>query len=656
MKRKINQNKSIRPKSGTNSRYETHEPAFVYMLSPEAGGKGKQSFEQMYMEDDTVIKPLHRIVNEPMDSIDILIAAPGQGKTSDIKYAFGCGNNVSRLWAEKKTVVFPVFCQGIVPEVGVGNEIIYARVKSDLEQRISSVCTRMEEEIPELRKWFDSENGQRAFFHFIRMTNPKSLEDPQMSSDAEGKMTYLEKINVAKKNDFFIYSASKLKFYLSSALVPFNKVLIFVDNIEAQSEDFRKHIVYLYTKLYACLHNYPYGEEGKTAYVNLLFSMDPATYRLLADNPTMKSIRSARKIYKEGRFDIQRYFRKKAALVPKELTRGRYKMWKETADTLDYFCEKLDGKYASMIMGIADNSIEDALKLFERILSNPYWITKDSCTDGNASSDGGYVYNNITVIRAAACGPNLVYRGEDSPIPNVLFDIGLEGGNNSILSLYIIAYFKPDTAEYRGYGADSVAISDLKRDLSDLFGDGTPEGERRLESRIDDTVKYLRSHGVLGAALDSDIAQTRLFITHKGAECWKMLAQDSVLLEMYREDYFLDYDPTKHAGANMNTSEDADRFRSSQDFMQAGRQQYIFVELYKLLMVLFQEEKQMLEQVIQNGAGSKYGALFDCEGMVEHLMRGVNQSVDFSGKTDYAEVRRERNSLEWTVNEEKARL
>ena len=655
MKRKINQNKSIRPKSGTNGRYETHEPAFRYMLSTEGGRKGKQAFEQMYMKDEKVAKTLTGIVDEPMDSFNVLIATRGQGKSADIQFVYGCGNNVSRLWHEKDTVVFPVFCQGIVPEAGSGKELMDSRIKTDLEQRISSVSTLMENEIPELRSLFDSTDGQKEFFKFIQNTNPKSLEDPKVPPDQEGKRTYLEKIRTAKENDFFIYAASKLKFYLSSPITSFNRVLIVVDNIEAQSEDYRNQLIYFYTKLYACLHNYPYGGVGKTAYVNLLISMDPITYKQLAENPSMKGIRSARKIYKEGQFDIRRYFRKKAESVPKELTQGRYRMWKEAFDTLDNFCEKLDGKYASMIMGLADNSIEAALKLFERILSNPYWITKDSCTDGNAN-EGGYVYNNITVIRAAACGPNLVYRGEDSPIPNVLFETGLDGGSNAILSLYIIAYFKPETAEYRGYGADSVEISRLKRDFSDLFGDGSQEKKDALDLRIERAVEYLGSCGVLGTTLDSGIEKQRLFITHKGAECWKMLAQDSVLLEMYREDYYLDYDPTKHAGTNTSESVEADRFRSSQDFMQAGRQQFIFVELYKLLDSLFQEEREMLRQVIKNGAGSKYGALFDCETMVEHLMSGVNRSVEFSGKAHYYEVKEQHDKLEWVVNEVKAEL
>lgn len=655
MKRKPNQNKSIRPKGGHNSQYDAHASALMYLLSPDAGGTGKPDFEQAYIPDEVTNKALMDIVENPMDSISALIGSPGQGKTSDIKHTFGCGNNVPQLWKKKRTVIFPVFCQGIILEASAGDGQAVAHAKMDMEKSVSAVCTMMEGEIAGLRDWFDSPEGQRDFCRFIRDTNPKALEDPKAAPLDEGNRSDAEKIRIAKENDFFIYVVSKLKFYLASGRTDYNRVLVIIDNIEAQSQVYRDQLVLLYMKLYACLHNYPYSGTGERAYVNLLIAIDPATYRELEQHPGMISLQSARKIYKEGCLDIQAYFRKKAAAVPKELKRNNYRMWREAEDTLDAFCGRLDGKYASMIMGLADNSVQTALKLFDRILSNPYWITKDSCTDGNAA-EGGYVYNNITVIRAVACGPNLVYRGEDSPIPNVLLNSETDDDNNSILSLYIIAYFKPETSEYRGYGANTVEISRLKSDLFDLFTDNSSVGIQQMDLRISKTLASLCTSGVIGEALGTDNKNPRLFITRKGSEIWNMLARDSVLLEMYREDYYQDYDPQKHGTEADPNNEEADRFRSSQDFMQAGRQQFIFVELYKLLHELFQLERNMLEVVIRNGAGNKYSCLFGAKTMVEHLMEGVRQSVEYSGKTGIPVVLHQRESLEREIDEIRQQL
>lgn len=657
MKRKINQNKSIRPKSGRNSRYEAHAAAFAYLLSPDAGGMGKADFEQTYIPDEAANNALMNILEYSMNSIYTFIGSPGDGKTSDIRYTFECGNNVPRLWKEKRTIVFPTFCQGIILEASTVDGSIVTQVKLDVERSVSAVCTMMEEEIVGLRTWFDSPEGQRSFCQFICETNPKVLESLKITPQDETGKNDAEKIRIAKENDFFIYVVSKLKFYLASERTDYNRVLVILDNIEAQGRTYRDQLVLLYLKLYACLQNYPYKRSGKMAYVNLLIAMNSVTYRELESHPGMIGLQSSRKIYKESGLDIQRYFQKKAAAAPKDLKQSNPKMWREAEDTLDTFCGRLDGKYASMIMGLADNSVQTALKLFDSILSNPYWITKASCTDGNMT-EGGYVYNNITVIRAVACGPNLVYRGEDSPIPNVLYDAELESGNNVLLSLYIIAYFKPGTPDYRGLGANTVELSRLKSDLSDLFGDGTSENAQQLEKRVEETLAYLCKSNVIGKALGTDTDNPELFITHKGSEIWNMYSQDSVLLEMCREDYYQEYDPRIHgriADADIDDRE-ADRFRSSQDFMQAGRQQFIFVELYKMLHELFQVEKGMLEKVVDNGAGDKYGSLFGTETMVEHLMGGVHRSVEFSGKMGVPEVIQERENLEREIDQIKSKL
>lgn len=656
MKRKPNQNKSIRPKVGHNSRYDAHAAAFMYLLSPDAGGTWKSDFEQIYISDEATNKALISIVEYPMDRINILIGARGQGKTSDIKHTFGCGNNAPRLWKEKRTVIFPAFCQSIILENGAGNVVDVAHARMDMGRSISAVCSMMEKENAGLRDWFDSPMGQCSFCQFIRDTNPKALEDPNALPQGEGERSDAELIRIAKENDFFIYVVSKLKFYLASGRTDYNRVLVILDNIEVQSQEYRNQLVLLYMKLYACLHNYPYSEPGARVYVNLLLSMAPATYREIEQHPGVIGLQSARKIYKRGSLDIQKYFKKKAAAVPKELKRNNFRMWKEAEDTLNAFCGRLDGKYASMIMGLADNSVQTALTLFERILSNPYWITKDSCTDGNAT-EGGYVYNNITVIRAVACGPNLVYRGDDSPVPNVFFDSGLDGENNSILSLYIIAYFNPETLDYLGYGANTVQKSRLNSDLMDVFHNNCNDADKQwLEGRIAQTLDYLCKIGVIGEALDTGSENPRLFITHKGSEIWNMFARDSVLLEMYREDYYQDYAPQKHRAVENLNDDEADRFRSSQDFMQAGRQQFIFVELYKLLYELFRMEEQLLDAVTSNGAENKYCCLFGKETIVGHLMEGVRQSVEFSGKTGDPDIIYHRERLEKKIDEARSKL
>lgn len=644
MKRKINQNKSARPKGGKNGMYESLSRAFDYFLNKDSGIRGRAGVEKIYIQDGKINKTLIDILESLTDSVNVLIGEPGQGKTMDIKYTFDCGNNSPKLLDSKRTVVFPVFLQSFIPDAGVGKDELMRHVREDIAKGLSAVCTMLEEETPQLRKMFESEDGKKRFCCFIQETNAKALEDPEITPENEGKRDNSDKIRTAKKNNFFIYTASKLKFYLASGLIAYNRVLIVVDNIESQSGEYRELIMSLYMKLYSCLRNFPYSGGGEEVFVNLLVTMNPATYKSMSKLPSLKELGFAKKIYKEGGIDLQKYFRLKAAAIPPELKKGRGRQLKEAADTLDIFCGKFDGKYAKMVMGLANNSIQKALEIIDDILSNPYWITRDSCTDDQA--DGPYVYNNITVLRSLACGSNLVYMGgNDAPIPNILFGDANEDGGRAVLTLYILAYFKPDTTEYRGYGAEMVDTSQLVKDFEDIFG-GT------VKEKVEGIVDQLLSCGVLGEGMDGD----GLFITHKGAEIYSLLSQDSVSMEMFREDFYQEYDPQKQERVDPSYDGDVDAFRSSQDFMQVKRQHSIFVELYKLLDFLFDSEEGLIEHVRQNRAGTKYSTLFGTKTMVGYLMIGIGLSVGFSGNTDQDDVKQQREPLEKRIREAIAKL
>ena len=107
----------------------------------------------------------------------------------------------------------------------------------------------------------------------------------------------------------------------------------------------------------------------------------------------------------------------------------------------------------------------------------------------------------------------------------------------------------------------------------------------------------------------------------KGLELWNMLAADSVLMELYREDTYQDLD-------NCKTSD----FCSSYDLMLMNKQMVIFEKIYDILLELYLDEKEMIDSSIKNGSYDKYMSLFGEKLMVEHLMTGVDKSIQYSGK------------------------
>lgn len=614
MKRKINQMAETCVTSSGYNFYENNREQYEFLLNPDPGIRERSIF---YVPDEDTNTALQRLLTENMDSYSVLIGCPGIGKTSDIRNCFQVYNSAPRFCDEIKTVILNCTFDECFPQKDDARFF-----ELEIAKRAASVCTAIEGHFTAAKEQFDSPTGQRDFQGFILKTYPEALESgaPLKAKGFEQKLQLME------EREPFIYAISKLKFYLSMQQTACERILLIVDNIEAQQQPLQDQLVRCFSRLYSCLRNVPNTVEGKRIYVNLLLSMRTDTYRRLKYSSTVFP-HGVREIRKQTHIDLGPYFRKKAG-SPRGI-RGKQKgeKCKEAETAIFTLCEKFDSKYSHMIMGLANKDVWQAMIILEKILSSPIWIGDES---------DGYIFNNITVIRAIACGKSLVYfNDEEQLIPNVLYN--LESEDNSIISLYIIAYFKNQYDRFRGGAGSSVFLTDLLRDFNDVF-----YNVPGLDTRIINTIDYLREHRILCPGIpgrkgkgDSDTEENCLYLSFLGMEIWNMLAADSVLLELYREDYYQKY-----------TSEAGGQFKSSYQLMCENNQEAIFIELYRLLYdLLTKEELPLIKAVEKCGAIKKYNSLFGGKTIVEHLAAGVARSVDFSGKSGSNAIIEYRDSL-----------
>lgn len=617
--RKINQNVINRGKSGLNPLFEEFRDEFRYLLSAGAGGAGVRC-----IQDEQTVNELTGVLRSPMDSVTVFVAKKGNGKTLDLQESYGCSNNAIVLRKDERTVVIPMFFHGLLAGKMATSRVECAEwIKRDIERQAAAASRRIEKENPAAGEWFHQESRASEFRDFIQDSNPKALENPD-DWEIESVEGMLE---TAKESEYFIYAASKLKFHLAKGPACLDRVLIVVDGVESLDESVRDMVVSQYLRFYECMRNYPAQNPGRRVYVNLVISVRPDTYSTMKAHGVFENYDEAFVIYKEHQIDLSEYFREKVAKLPEEVRAKNEARWDEALRIMTSLTEKFDKKYSNMIMGLTDLNLRHALKVCGDILSNPVWVTREARTDPNV---GGirdeYIFNNITVLRAIACGYDLVYMGsEDNLIPNVFYNT--PENDNALLSLYIMAYFVK-RHEYSGKpGAVGSRRKDVWRDFEDVFG-GQIDGLGEFNRRFEETISYLLRCGVLSGT-DEDMS-----ISSKGMEIWNMLAADSVLMELYREDYFKPYD-----------SSDEDGFKSSLNLMQEDKQESIFKELLKMLCHFLEREEAVVNAAKRRGAYNKYVSLFGDVSMTGHLLSGVNKSVDYSGKWQVSEVHEERTRL-----------
>ncbi|MCI7179555.1 MAG: hypothetical protein SOY12_08330 [Schaedlerella sp.] len=124
-----------------------------------------------------------------------------------------------------------------------------------------------------------------------------------------------------------------------------------------------------------------------------------------------------------------------------------------------------------------------------------------------------------------------------------------------------------------------------------------------------------------------------LYLSSKGEEMWRMLSQDSVLLELFREEVYRDYD-------RYDFNE-----QSSFELMEAGKQKDIFLDLLKYIEFLSYKEDDLRNSVTEKSKQKKYKEIFGTQMMVSYLLEGVNCSLRYSGKCEDPDIQKEFSQL-----------
>lgn len=630
--RKINQLTQNRNDAMKDNLYLKFQQQFDYFLNPDIGYKNIFEVNKYYISDGETEKSLQSILKEPMDSVSAFVGHQGIGKSTDIRYSYQITNNAIKFDKENKTIIFPSFFNGFVLGQLLDNQMaILEDIRAELTKRIGSVCFAIEEECPELAKEFYSDIGQKRFYEFLKETNPKAM----VKLGDKSKTDMNKKIKNAKEGEHYIYAVTQLKYYLISELCPYSRILIILDNIESLPYYYQEQLILQYLRFYTCIRNMPNIKMKKEIFVNMLFSVRPITYKMLQKTQTISTYSITRKIYKKESVDLTRYFSKKYSLLPKSVNNGQ---WEEAYNILKTLSDKFDKKYSNMIKNLVYLDIRETMKVYSKILSNTIWITRGSGEYGGSEE---YTFNNITVIRALACGSNLVYiNDEDNLIPNILYRT--VNKKSSALSLYVVAYFINRNTGVGEYGGTAIKKSILIQDFCDVFGDSS-----EMQTDISEIIDYLYDRGILSISIydkmESGIVSvsdtTLLNLSVKGQEIWNMLSADSVLMEMYREDYYQDYD-----------THEKYKFSSSFDLMNMNLQIIIFREVYNILLDIYSDEKKLVQKCIDNGTYIKYLSIFGETLMVEHLMSGVDKSIEYSGNSNNEQILNKSYELKGLVN------
>lgn len=635
-----------------NDLYTRFKDFFRTILPAEELRANTEKEKHLYINDYEFENEIELIKSEPRSSTTYVLGFAGTGKSTSLRHVFRFNASVPTI-IDNSILVAPATFNGNVAmedyndinmtESDVDSEILtnfnirkpdmpfHKWAVKELTILIRSYCSCLEDTYPHLRSILNSYNGQRQYYQFLRATAPKALE--RIGEDElrglSDEQVIDAKLNYIYKKEPFVAAATKLKFYMSNELINCKRIILILDDIEPLSYECQHTLILMYSRLLTCLQNLPIEVSCKEFTSNLIIAMRPHTYRLVKELRDVKAFPHDPPVYKMNNISFSAYFEKRFNYYVQYVLKDKDKSrsWEEPYKILSLLVTKFEARYAELVKNIAIWNIRDMIGLFTTIMTNRAWIQKDMEKKYYFQIAGeNYVFNNITVLRAIACGNQYVYRSNDnSIIPNLLKNT--LDKDYSLLNLNIIRCFIANTSSKSVYGEDSLSIGDIIHD----FNAALP-GYTNLSEDLITCIKYLFITKVLRKSInDYDeidtldnpetlTEQSLLYLSPRGNELWTMLGSDSVYMELCREDYYRD------------SSNNSYTFLSSYELMKNNQQEEIFIDLYSLLDIFVSDEEKLVTYAIDNHSVVHYVHLFGSTSVCRQLLNGIHKSTSFSGK------------------------
>lgn len=589
---------------------ENFPSGFQYFFMPSVIMLDHKKEVSCYVSDKDEESKIAKILHGKESNFSIFIGERGTGKTAIIKHCFNMFSN--QIQIEKDILYSTQFFKGY-----------YSSIENSfsIEKRILSINSRLEKEFPKLYEYFQSKIGYEHFCDFIENSELDVLQQKEIKN--------LEFQNMEENNgvdSINIYETMKLHFLLSSYFCPINRLVICIDDIEELSIQQREKVVCSYVALYKRLTSFMYTKNFKKYTIVLLISLSPDSYRTLYTKKEKEFWPISNRINRKNLFNLERYFSKRLQIYSQKQNSQNLDAWRRCQQQFTHICQRFGGKYDMMIKNLTFNNIGESLKLYAKILCNQKWVKQgERASTSEWFNPETYILNNISVIRAIACGENEIFVNDsEGYISNLLYNTNEK--DYSILCLYIVSFFVRHNATSDECGAVYYTVRDIIYTFKDIFATTS-----NIETDVYKSICYLYCHKILKRSYkdmtESEnsrmelIESSKLYLSSKGKELWNMFQSDSVLMEMCREDYYREYDSE---GCFNNKY-------SSFVLMQSQQQNELFIDLCRMLQQLIDVEKKYILDARNNRTEDLVTEFFGERMMCSYLIEGIKNSMDYSG-------------------------
>ncbi len=552
-------------------------------------------YDITYEEDENERDAFNSFLQENKKQHLVFLGEDGTGKTQFLRKYFSLSvNDIFKIEDDKLLIIFSCDGNGILENINV--------IKYFAEE-VKKVCEYYEKTYIEENEIIL--NNYSKFYSFILETKRDVLPHPWIREGLDDSV-YMSEIEDLKINKPFTYYMLVLKYYLLF-FPKITELIIVCDNIK--NEQIYDEVA---DKINNCIRNYNNikynGYHTKTIFVinNMTYWQLFNKNRLVFD----MSIQKNKSFNIQGLLDARYNYAQK---LGEEWMREHgfdIDALRIIKEGLDFFNERFNQKYQKMILGLCMHNKELVLKCYKKVMYNQTWVRKKRFSYANNVYDenSGFLFNNITCIRALACGNEQVYnpdKSKDYLIPNILYNT--EDEDYGVYNLLLMKYFVRQQGIYEYANSKKENILDI---CEDIWGKGIEYDNFKK------AINYLLIMKILDGKISCNKESFKyLFITEKGTELWDMFHSDSILMELCREDRFRAID------LNME---------SSYVLLNTERQYFIFEDLLNMTKQFSDFENNLYLSASKRGYSEKYISTFGKRRMAFYLLEGISKSIIYS--------------------------
>lgn len=533
-----NQQLPANPQYGSNNIQKYLKSEIDFLLAPSADQLNGVEFGDVYIPMPEAEKFLASATDySQTDKVLYLVGLTGSGKSMILKSVFQYHGMSPEI--RGNTLVIPFSFDNFTNSSNEPKENA-SGINGVFHNMLASACERIEQNSPDLKL---VQGNEEEFLSAVGKSRADYTQIPDVwpRPDTKTKMEYFMKQHPIP------FHTSMLKFYLNQEACSVNNIVILVDDIEGAGEDQELVPIETAYRIITCLENTP---KLKNWSVHLVIGCRNYVYRLIMDNSftaqrqTIETYTEAENYHLEKSPTITDIVKKRYGAI---CQRDKKEKWKTALDTVLTILMDIDASIGDFILNLKIGNIRKALSVTKRIVYNKQWVQRDYTED----SMGAFTIDTVkdydltpaTLIRAIGMGESLTYCSNISDIPNVMY-------NENDTDLYPLLVLKYSLLSKKGRYANwnnTINLIAFYEKIDSVFG-----GEASHMNSFRMATEYLILNRLLLRSIDQlqnnampvnemNVREiNKVYISNAAVDIWELLGRNSVLMEMYMDDLWID--------------------------------------------------------------------------------------------------------------------